>query len=95
MMAVVYRNDMGPVELWLIKGEDSDVPDSASLPDSQDDRTSVFPYKGPELSWQAWGGYLSSQPGLGNWAVEQVPGGMDAHDTLAYVRERDTRNPPS
>jgi hypothetical protein len=93
MKVLVFRNRFGAAAAWLLPDTSSDdAPDMAVLPGpySNDPRIQNMATKGSAQSWQDWAAYLASQPLLGNWAVQELPDGLDADEALAWVRRDDT-----
>jgi hypothetical protein len=90
---LVLRNRVGAAIVWLLPADNrDDAPDMATLPGpyGNDPRAQNMTSKGSAQSWGGWAQYLASQPLLGNWAVQELPDGLDADEALAWVRRDDT-----
>lgn len=94
MNVLVFRNRFGPVAVWVFPADGTqDYPDAAYLTIPgvpRDPRLQNMASKGSGQTWEQWAGYLASQPLLGNWAVQELPGTQDADVALNAIRRADT-----
>lgn len=86
MQAVVFSNQFGPAQVWLLDGSAS--PPSAFIPPEPDDRARRFSFKGPGLTWQQWAAYLARETPQteGSWMVTMVPDGTTPQQALNLIR---------